>query len=92
MIVTKKDLIKLARKKGFDESFLTMNWEFWLCSLHKWLREIHDLDVTATPYLNEEYDEKQYMVYNTVEITTFKEFYSYEKALEYGLFKALNLL
>jgi len=42
--------------------------------------------------LNEEYDEKQYMVYNTVEIETLKQFYTYESALEAGLVAALNLI
>lgn len=62
--------------------------------LQRWLREIHKIDVIATPYTTGK-DEFMYiwMIYRKVSSTKFSKFFNrYEKALEDGLFEALNLI
>ena len=58
----------------------------------RWIAVVHDLDITVEPYWNNEYDEKSYKVYNTVEKETYSDFYTYDDALEADIVRAVNLI
>jgi len=50
-IEMKEELIRVAREKGFTEEL--MQWTVdpyytWLCLLHKWLRENHNISIEVT--------------------------------------------
>ena len=64
--------------------------------LQKWLREEHDIEVWATPYLHDKKKEYNYMIVNrnvdVYDLISGDEYNTYEEAMEDGLFEALNLI
>ena len=101
--MTKEQIIKSAKEKGFTSKVLfnnpykyshneDMRWLFWLTELQKWFRDVNNIDITIRTG-----------TYNGVKIYHFslpfheKEFNwnrydTYEEALEAGCVEALNLI
>lgn len=98
----KEQLIKLAKEKGFISNIhkaISMQtndslYEYlWMCELQKWLRDEHDIHVTADRVEFLETSEKGYMwiIYNQKH-NAGEELTTYEVALEKGLLEALKLI
>lgn len=89
----KNELIQLAKEKGFIPENLTIGWKedyyLWLCSLQKWLREVHNIDVFI---LKNNFNSTYFCrTYSINEEGSWKEG-TYGEALERGLQQGLNLI
>ena len=92
----KEELIKLAKEKGFISDIIGKSVEaeystkdfyyLWMCELHKWLREVHNIHIEVKHTLINEYS--SYVNGEVIYI----HFKSYEQALEEGIKAALKLI
>jgi len=58
----------------------------------EWIAKVHDLDIIIEPYWNSEYQEKNYLVRNTVDVETHSNFHCYDDALIRGMERAIILI
>jgi|JFJP01.1.fsa_nt_gi predicted transcriptional regulator len=96
---------KLANEKGFNQPHckcggypecICTNLSTTQAILQRWLREVHNIQVMAkSTTLNGDGKYRDYVVYaNNLAINDARdeEFQTYEDAMEFGLFYALNLV
>lgn len=94
----KEELIQLAIDKGAT-NYKTQKYSYylWMCTIQKWLREQHNIDIMIQPLLSEN---KELLYGSNVYSETFEEtdseyktsdiFESYELALEDALVEGLK--
>ena len=111
----KNELIQLAKEKKFSYNIISeepwkysvneeLRWLFWMTSLQKWLREVHNihinLDYGCGVIVGNEYYQYSYSledINRANEEERFEQFAgevypTYEASLEAGLYNALQLI
>ncbi len=97
----KDELIKLANSKGFVTPCLPRGYisvaaseqldhYFWMCELHKWLRDEYGIYIEIDLMIYEGFF-KAFILEHDV-LGNDGDLYTYEQALEVGLIEALKLI
>lgn len=94
------ELAQLANEKGFIPENLTISWKedyyLWVCSLQKWLREVHNILVIINPSRSEDEGKLDCFIYDLYENGEYfhssRDYKNYEASLEAGLLNALQLI